>query len=159
MTEVPLTQGYVALIDDEDAPEVFKYKWHVKIIGRNIYAARNSPYDKDGKRSIIYLHVQLIGTEKKSNQVVDFSDGNGLNYQRSNLRIATKSQDRANSKVYAHKLSGLPKGIVLNDGRFRAKITIDGKHIYLGTRSTPEAAHELYKTAAVKYFGEFARFE
>jgi len=38
-------------------------------------------------------------------------------------------------------------------------VSAENRHIYLGARDTAEEAFELYKNAAVRYYGEFARFE
>lgn len=32
MREIPLTRGYIALVDDEDFERVNELKWHVKIV-------------------------------------------------------------------------------------------------------------------------------
>ena len=36
--EIPLTQGLVALVDDEDAELVQAYKWYAHRDGRTVYA-------------------------------------------------------------------------------------------------------------------------
>ena len=38
MREIELTQGYIALIDDEDYDRVSNIKWQVKKDGFNLYA-------------------------------------------------------------------------------------------------------------------------
>jgi hypothetical protein len=45
------------------------------------------------------------------------------------------------------------------DGNWKSRIVVDGKEIWLGYFSTPEAAHAAYCEAAKQYHGEFARTE
>ena len=45
MKEIQLTQGKVAIVDDEDYPELLKYKWCAYKGGNTFYAARASPRD------------------------------------------------------------------------------------------------------------------
>lgn len=70
-----------------------------------------------------------------------------------NLREATRMQNAANVKV---KSSTGYKGVTRSIGKFQARIMIDGKIKYLGTRSTAYKASLLYNEAAAKQFGEFA---
>lgn len=89
---------------------------------------------------------------------IDHKDGNGLNNAWSNLRPATRNQNRANSRLSKKRL--LPKGVYKVTGyadRWQAKIVINKQHVYLGSFDTQEAAHNAYLRKAAEAFGEFAR--
>ena len=77
----------------------------------------------------------------------------------SNLRDVSVSSNQANCRARRDSPFGM-KGVGRHkDGkRFRARIHVEGKEIYLGVYSTPEQAHAAYCAASVKYFGEHARF-
>lgn len=84
MKEIQLTQGKVALCDDEDFEYLIRFNWHAVLCpdGRSgkypkWYAARK----EGGKR--IYMHRDLMGTP--AGMVVDHHDDNGLNCQKKNL--------------------------------------------------------------------------
>lgn len=91
-------------------------------------------------------------------EVVDHVDGDPSNNRPENLRAATQALNVRNSRRKAGK--GLPKGVhATAEGRFRAEITADGARQRLGHFSTPEAAHEAYRSAAIAQHGAFARFD
>lgn len=71
-----------------------------------------------------------------------------------NLREATSSQNRQNRKP---KVAGL-RGIQKSYKKWRARINVNGKCLWLGSFSTQEAAASAYREAAIKHFGKFARF-
>lgn len=77
-----------------------------------------------------------------------------------NLRPATNSQNMANKPLKATNTSGY-KGVsfAADRGKWRAKITLNGKQINLGQFDTAEAAYAAYCAAAEKIHGEFARFD
>lgn len=76
----------------------------------------------------------------------------------SNLRDATPSQNSRNKR--AHRDQTMPKGVSRRGDKFFGSIYLPGpKRIHLGTFRNIEEAHQAYRQAAVKYFGEFARFE
>jgi len=89
--------------------------------------------------------------------VVDHTNLNGEDNRWTNLRLATYSQNAANSFA---RPSNVPlKGVTLEKrtGRYFARIKINYQNIHLGTFDTAEEAHAAYVAAAQKYFGEFAR--
>lgn len=75
-----------------------------------------------------------------------------------NLRLATQTQNNANSRKRQHVTSHL-KGVCWDKKKkkWRSSITFFGRHIFLGRFSTQEEAHGAYAAAAVEYFGEYAR--
>ena len=74
----------------------------------------------------------------------------------SNLRAATHSQNQMNKTILPNNRLGV-KGVHLRrDGRFRAKITVDGRTIYLGDFRRIEDAFLARLAAENKYHGEFA---
>lgn len=85
---------------------------------------------------------------------VDHIDGDRTNNRLENLRLATHSQNRRNSR--SRSSCGM-KGVSRHRKRWSAKITIDGKLKHLGIYDTPEEAHAAYCAAAKELHGEFFR--
>lgn len=91
--------------------------------------------------------------------MVDHRNQDTLDNRRSNLRSATRRQNRANSK---RQTSGTGFRGVTRDKRMKkgnmyyAAIKAPGGVEYLGSFSTAEAAARAWDRAAVKHHGEFA---
>jgi predicted deacylase len=104
------------------------------------------------------LAAELVfGSDSIVDMHIDHKDRNILNNKISNLRIATASQNLANSKKSVKNTSG-HKGVYkhsLSCG-WVAQIRINKKITYLGIFNTPEKAKSAYDEAAETYFGEFA---
>ena len=75
-----------------------------------------------------------------------------------NLREATNSQNRANSRSANRTgFKGVSYKNWLKDNPYEAKITFNKKYIYLGCFATAEKAHEAYVEAAIRFQGEYHR--
>lgn len=156
MKEIPLTDGHVAVVDDEDFDMLSHYSWQVQHHGRTQYA-RTTIYP-NGQKKTIRMHRIIIGCNSKTK--IDHRDGNGLNNKRKNLRVATCTQNNRNARLRNDSTTGF-KGVHLKKSsrRFQALIRVDGVRIHLGCFDTAEEAHAAYCVAAQKYFGAFARFK
>lgn len=86
---------------------------------------------------------------------VDHIDGNIYNNRFSNLRLATYSQNQANSTCNRDGRS-LPRGVYKRGARYRAQIKYDGKLHCLGSYDTPEQAFDAWSQKAKELWGEFA---
>lgn len=152
MKEIQLTQGKVALVDDDDYERVNQFKWCADISYSTIYASRQSY----GKK--IYMHRLVMDTQPKIE--CDHIDGNGLNNQKSNLRNCTHKENLRNKKIHKNKIncSSKFKGVFFRkeQNTYQAYINVDKKHIYLGCSKDEYEAALLYDNAAKLYFGEFA---
>lgn len=156
-----LTKGFTGVIDATDS-ELATHKWRTWTNGTNHYVVRTVRVD--GHNLVESLHrivmARILDRPLLRSEVVDHIDGNGLNNQRSNLRLASNSQNIANSRISKNNRSGY-KGIywLASHKKWRAEIRVRGQQIFLGMYDTPEEAHEAYKAAALDHFGEFARFQ
>lgn len=144
MKKIKLTQNKYALIDDEDFDRVNQYKWHAVRSKNKItfYARRENQF----------LHQFILGSTG-----IDHKNGNGLDNQKSNLRKATKSQNQCNRGKNKNNTTGY-KGVKFDKPRnkFRARICINNKTIFLGRFDTSEQAAKAYNEAAKIHHGEFA---
>jgi hypothetical protein len=151
---ISLSQGLEALVDDADFEWLSQWKWHAILREERFYAAR-SVYDPTlRKQHRVAMHRQIAETPEGLD--TDHRDGDTLNNQRANLRVATRSQNNGNTRMFAHNTSGF-KGVHRAANSWRAIIYKNNRRIHLGMFPTPELAHEAYKTAALKQWGEFAR--
>ena len=158
MKEIQLTQGKVALVDDEDFEYLNQWRWCLRGTGLSkSYAIRGFRKSKTCNiTGSISMHRQLMRPEK--GYVIDHVDGNTLNNQKSNLRICTQSQNCRNQKIGKSNTSGY-KGVSYNkgQGKYNSRIKFNKKSIHLGCFVNLKDAARAYNSAAVKYHGEFAK--
>lgn len=155
---IPLTQGQFAIVDAADYQWLMQWHWTAKWskFTRSFYAVRGCHVN--GKPREIKMHRQILGLEHGDKRQTDHKEtGNTLDNRRSNLRIATRSQNCSNSRRRRKNPYGF-KGIHFKKsiGRWVAKIQANKKQFHLGCYQTPEAAYEAYCAAARKLHGEFA---
>ena len=148
--EIQLTQGKVAIVDDEDYDYLNQWKWHAHKSRNNFYAERSN-----SKQSHIKMH-RLIAKPTKG-MVVDHIDGNALNNQKINLRICTSMQNSINRKLNVNNKTGY-KGVnyIQTLNKYRAYINTNRIRKHLGCFINPKDAARAYNAAALKYHGEFA---
>lgn len=153
MKTIPLTQGQVALVDDEDYEALSKFKWYANIQrkgrGEQRYAVRNA--HKPEGRGQVYMHRQILPGVTQ----IDHRYGNGLNNQRENLRPSTPSQNIANQKKTYRNRTSKYKGVHLHTQLKKWSVQVNHKHV--GLFVDEEDAARAYDRAALKVYGEFAR--
>jgi len=90
-----------ALVDDSDFAWLNGWSWKAKWnAGRNnIYAIRTQRVD--GKSVDIRMHREVLGLKRGDLREVDHKDHFGLNNQRANLRVATRSENILNARRVA----------------------------------------------------------
>lgn len=146
--EIPLTQGKVALIDDEDLPLVAGRKWYALKVDKTFYAASWTRLS-EGPKKLLLMHRVILGAS--GGKLIDHRDRNGLNNLRANLRPCTAGQNNVNRPPRGKKSKY--KGITaLVSGRWQASIS----ERYLGTFTLEEDAARAYDAAAKSLHGEFA---
>jgi len=150
--EVPLSQGLVALVDEDDYEQITAAgRWLAQRSKTNIYARRNVRRP-DGTRTVILLHTFLTGWP-----LVDHINGNGLDNRRLNLRPATITENVRNQRLRRNSTSGF-KGVRWHQTarKWHARIKVDEARQHLGLFATAEEAARAYDAAARAGFGEFA---
>jgi len=155
---VPLTKGYEAIIDAADAALVSNYNWYTSQHQWGIYACRDA-WLGDGKRAMTYMHRVILAAQ--NGQIVDHVNRDTLNNQRCNLRLASPSQNSANSKLSSANTSGL-KGAFWNKARkcWQAYGRVSAsKSKYLGSFDTAQQAHDAYMLHTTLEYGNFARMK
>jgi hypothetical protein len=152
--EIQLTQGKVALVDDEDYEYLMQWKWFANKKGSTFYAVRS--LHSNNVRKTIFMH-RLITNNINTKMQTDHLNGNGLDNRKINLRICTTSQNSMNRGLQINNTTGF-KGVNYDkfSNKFRAQIRVNNIYKNLGYYIDPKDAARAYNEAAIKYHGEFA---
>ncbi len=148
MKTIFLSCGTVTKVSDEDHIYLLGYTWALNVGGY----ARSWV---DGKMQLMHRVIAERAGIDCSDQI-DHKNCDPLDNRRENLRPATNSQNRANSKVAKGSVSGLKGAKERKNGRWNSLINVNGVKIHLGDFDTKEEAHGAYCDAARHYFKEFA---
>ena len=155
MRKIPLTQGQVALVDDEDSEWLNQWKWcaHWHAAGQCWYAVRGTW--RDGKHHLVLMHRQIMGSQKGHR--TDHMNHHTLDNQKENLRVCNNSQNQGNRRKDT-KSAAPYKGICWYKSRSKwvAGISVNNKRVNLGYYATAIEAARAYDEAAKAHFGSFA---
>lgn len=151
------------MVDDEDYEDVKQYSWGVMTCKTSkVKYVKARHVSKENPRKYYSMHRFLLGVDDPK-IFVDHRDGNGLNNQKSNLRISTLKDNCRNRGKQKNNSSGFKGVFVIKNtltNSYRASLTIrDGskrKHICSKIFKTPEEAARKYNELARQYHGEFA---
>jgi len=149
MKQIPLNKGKFALVDDEDFDTLSQKKWFVSTDG---YAVRQDT--KNGAHLHVRMHRVIVNAP--SAMQVDHADGNRLNNQKSNLRLATKADNMRNRKMQRNNTSGY-RGVFKAGSKWASAICFENRLINLGYFTDILDAARAYNEKARELFGEFAR--
>ena len=159
MKTIKLTQGKVAIVDDNDFSLVSQHKWYACKCGNSFYAISTARYrDNFGKLKRLSMHRMILGIVDGKIHA-DHKDCNGLNNTRKNLRICSMSENQHNQRLRISNTSGF-KGVSWKEEtkKWVAHIRLNYRKKHLGYFTSKELAHKAYCKAAVKLHGKFARF-
>lgn len=158
--QIPLTNGYVAIVDDEDYDRVMAAgPWFVKpSSARYTRYAQHHVRDASGKFKKQLLHRFILAVTDPAVKV-DHKDLDGLNCRRDNLRICTHTQNMHNRpKRHPSSSSSQYKGVRrTTNKKWQAIIKANGKTVHLGVFTDEYTAARAYDGAAIRLHGEFAR--
>lgn len=145
MKEIPLSQGKVAFIDDEDFDRIGVYKWTYS--GR--YAVHGNGRNKR------YMHRLILNAPPDLE--VDHVNLDPLDNQRSNLRLVTHQEQQFNKPRMTTNTSGF-KGVTWAGWahKWRSQIEYNHRRISLGYYDNPIGAARAYDRGALLYFGKYA---
>lgn len=143
MTEIPLSDGSIAIVDDEDA-HLSRFRWHH--VGQ--YALRHEE-TPSGRRSI-YMHREIL---QPGTSLVDHVNGDGLDNRRTNLRACSRAENNRHRRS-AEGSSSRFVGVVWNRRLRKWTAQIRGRH--LGVFKVEEEAARAYDAAARRAYGDFA---
>ena len=111
---------------------------------------------------LYYLHhlIYIYHYGSLPEVYIDHKDGNRLNNKIENLRPVTTQQNMFNAKGQAGSSSKY-KGVCWDKarGKWRARIVVNEKEMYLGRYDTEEEARDAYTFAAEELHGEYRRHE
>ena len=145
-----------AIVDRYDYNRLRQYKWRLNRSNRTFYAFCTRSRGPLLRPQVLWMHHLVL--PPPDGLLVDHRNHNGLDNRRSNLRLATYSENIQNARKTISKTSSRYKGVdrVRATGKFRARVVVSGKRLFLGSFDSEIDAAKAYDAAAKQYYGEYA---
>lgn len=148
--------------------EAGKLFWRVTLSNRAVAGSETGTTNSNGYRVIgidgtqFYVHrvVFAMANNRWTDREIDHVNGVKTDNRSENLREATRSQNGCNTSIGPTNKSGV-KGVSWHKLRmkWRAKIQINGRSVYLGEHEDIDLAELVVTEARLRLHGEFARIE
>lgn len=140
-------EGKFAKVDPEDFDELSQFTWRANPSGYAIRSVWSKNY---------FMHRDIA--QPPEGMLTDHINGDTLDNRRCNLRLCLHAENMRNRRI-GSKGSSQYKGVSRSkyEGRWQAIIGADKRSFNCGTYDSEEAAARAYDSAAVHFFGEFAR--
>jgi len=157
MKTIQLTKGQTTLVDDEDFEYLNQFRWSAyRARDNDSFYALRSYRDDQGKRINVSMHRVIMDAPKGMD--VDHKDRDGLNNQRANLRVCTRSQNQLNTfgkgnSRSAYKCVDWHK----RNKKWRVRVLKEGTRKEIGYFETELEAGIIANITIRRYHGEFAR--
>lgn len=152
--EIPLTHGKVALVDDDDYERLIKWKWRYGGDGNSSRYACRTVHFKDGSSTCIFMHKEIM--KSPEGFYLDHINRDKLDNRKSNLRIASPSQNVMNREKYKGDYTSKYKGVCYSKQNKTWILCVNGN--YLGSFTDEIACANAYNYYAEIYQKEFAVF-
>jgi hypothetical protein len=153
--EIRLTRGFVTIVDDDDFEYLNQWNWQAEKSKRGCYYACRT-IQKGNKKTHVKMHRLIM--KAKGLVEIDHKDGDGLNNCRNNLRECSHLNNCHNKRNLRHEnISGI-SGVQWDSQRnkWRARIIVERKEIFLGRFSKLSQAINARKKAEILYYGEYS---
>jgi hypothetical protein len=156
-------EDLAALLDYE--PETGVFRWKVRsgraTVGMVAGTAHNRGYWQINVRGKLYLAHRLawfITHGEWPAQDTDHINGDKQDNRIANLRLASRSENMANTGPKQNSASGI-KGVWLfkRTGKWAAGYRKDGRMVHVGYFDTVQEAEQAHRAAYEKAFGIYAR--
>lgn len=147
-------QGFEVIVDEEDVARIEAMgPWRAHRGSQLQYFVHTMP--RPAHMNLL-LHRFIAGASE--GQEVDHINGNVFDNRKSNLRICTHAENQRNTKRKSTNTSGY-KGVSYDKrrGKWRARITLNGKEKWIGSFDTAIEAADAYRKASRNIHGEFGR--
>lgn len=157
MIEIELTQGFTALVDDEDAHLVLPFRWFALRSGNGTRYAARSVTRADGSQAVLLMHRVIL--DAPAGLEVDHINGDTLdNRRRTNLRLCTHQQNCWNKKLYRNNHGPGYRGVSwsASSGKWKVQIGHAGRQIFGGYFDDPVEAAKTYDRIIRELRGEWA---
>jgi hypothetical protein len=153
MQTLELSPTHTLLLDDEWA--------HLLALSPRLVARTKQGFEPHWYVNVgaIPVHRLIMGVEgiPATAVMVDHIDGDGMNNQRGNLRLATPTQNALNRRKYRNNTSGV-KGVSWSEKeqRFQAYLKVNGRQKKLGRYKELVDAEAAVRAARELHHGRFA---
>lgn len=157
MKKIPLTQGKVAIVDDEDYDYLMRWKWCASKTRKGYwYAERRAPHPTNGWKTPIKIKMHRFIMGAAEGLCVDHINHNTLDNRKCKMRICSYADNSRNKRASKKKCRSNYKGVYPNSVNWKAQIGFNYENIYLGTYTSESMAAKVYDKKAKELFGEFA---
>jgi hypothetical protein len=145
-----------AIVDASLYDRLRCYNWRLNRSNRTWYACATLYVGSRRPHKLIWMHHLVL--PPPPGLLIDHHNHNGLDNRLTNLRPASHAQNVQNTRKQKPKSSSKYKGVdyVKATGKFRARIKIADRRLFLGSFISEIDAAVAYNNAAKQYFGEFA---